>query len=84
MRSITIPTLLLIFGLSSVILKAQELDEFKFHGVDFTPLNNVVRNEFQFNGFTNYWHDTYTHWYGYGNLFKMAIPDVEKNILQQI
>ena len=63
-------------------MKAQELEEFKYHGVDVAPMNHAVRNDFQFNGFTNYWHDTYTHWYSYGNLFKMAIPDVEKNILQ--
>jgi hypothetical protein len=46
------------------------------------PFENAVRNEFQFNGYTNYWHDTYSDWYRYGNLYKMAIPDVEKTILQ--
>ena len=46
------------------------------------PMQQAVRNEFQFNGYTNYWHDTYRDWYRYGNLFKLAIPDVEKNILQ--
>jgi len=82
MRRISIPILLLLIGISSIHLKAQELEEFGYHGVDLTPMNNAVRNDFQFNGFTNYWHDTYTHWYSYGNLFKMAIPDAEKNILQ--
>ena len=72
----------LLFGFTGSRIKAQELEEFRFYGEDLAPLNNAVRNEFQFNGFTNYWHDTYTHWYSYGNLFKMAIPDVEKNILQ--
>jgi hypothetical protein len=46
------------------------------------PIENAVRNEFQFNGYTNYWHDTYREWYRYGNLFKMAIPNVEKTIMQ--
>jgi hypothetical protein len=46
------------------------------------PIENEVRNEFQFNGYTNYWHDTYSEWYRYGNLYKMAIPDVEKTIMQ--
>ena len=73
---------MLFLGLSNFHLKAQELEEFKFHGGDLAPMNNAVRNEFQFNGFTNYWHDTYTNWFSYGNLFKMAIPDVEKTILQ--
>ncbi|MBW1903021.1 MAG: hypothetical protein JRJ20_15545, partial [Deltaproteobacteria bacterium] len=82
MKSITSPLLFLFLALSSIHVQAQELEEFKFHGMDLAPMNNVVRNESQFNGFTNYWHDTYTHWYSYGNLFKMAIPDVEKNILQ--
>ncbi len=82
MKSITTLLLLLFLGLSSTHVLAQELEEFKFHGGDLAPMDNAVRNNFQFNGFTNYWHDTYTHWYGYGNLFKMAIPDVEMNILQ--
>ena len=46
------------------------------------PIENAVKNEFQFNGYTNYWHDTYSEWYRYGNLYKMAIPDVEKTIMQ--
>ncbi|MEN8230104.1 MAG: hypothetical protein ABFS38_18225, partial [Bacteroidota bacterium] len=41
-----------------------------------------VKSEFQFNGYTNYWHDSYDEWYRYGNLFKMARPQVEKSILQ--
>lgn len=36
----------------------------------------------QFNGYTNYWHDTYLNEYRYANLFKMATADVEKTILQ--
>jgi len=82
MRSLTIPLLLMLLGLSSIQVKAQELEKFEFLGADIAPMDNAVRNESQFNGFTNYWHDTYTHLYSYGNLFKMAIPDVEKNILQ--
>lgn len=82
MKRIAIPVLILLLGLSSIHVKAQELEEFKFHGDALVPMNNAVRTDFQFNGFTNYWHDTYTHWYSYGNLFKMAIPDMEKTILQ--
>jgi hypothetical protein len=47
-----------------------------------SPMDNAVRNEFQFNGYTNYWHDTYSEWYRYGNLFKIAIPNVGKTIMQ--
>ncbi len=42
----------------------------------------TIKTEFQFNGYTNYWHDTYTNQYRYGNLFKMAVSDVEKTIQQ--
>ncbi|MEN8231010.1 MAG: hypothetical protein ABFS38_22840, partial [Bacteroidota bacterium] len=42
----------------------------------------AVKSEFQFNGYTNYWHDSYDEWHRYGNLFKMATPQVEKSILQ--
>jgi len=82
MRRITIPLILLLLGLTSFRATAQELDEFGYHGEELSPMNNAVCNEFQFNGFTNYWQDIYRNWYSYGSLFKMAIPDVEKNILQ--
>ncbi len=36
----------------------------------------------QFNGYTNYWHDTYTQWHRYGNLFKISAPDIKQSILQ--
>jgi hypothetical protein len=82
MKNLRLFLFLLFLGLSSMHLSAQELDDFRFHGDDLQPMDNAVLNEFQFNGFTNYWHDIYMQWYSYGNLFKMAIPDVEKNILQ--
>ncbi len=62
-------------------LFAQKLDD--FHEVRTTPLNqNMVQDEFQFNGYTNYWHDDYDKWIRYGNLFKMVVPDVPANIAQ--
>jgi hypothetical protein len=45
-------------------------------------LQNTIQDEFQFNGYTNYWHDQYEKWIRYGNLFKMTIPDIEANIAQ--
>ena len=62
-------------------VQAQELDDFKFEG--FTnPLENTVKNENNFNGYTRYWQDDYNEWIRYGNLFKMSIPNVEKSIAQ--
>ncbi len=46
------------------------------------PLNNTVKSQVQFNGYTNYWHDEYREWYRYGNLFKMSAPNVEYTIAQ--
>ncbi len=62
--------------------RAQKIGDFKYEGGRMMPPRNIVRNTFQFNGYTNYWHDTYTYWYRYGNLFKKAGPDIEKTILQ--
>ncbi len=75
-------SILLIFSLACTHLSAQKLDELKYEGEGFKPSENVIKNEVQFNGFTNYWHNTYTNWSSYGNLFKMATLDVEKTILQ--
>ncbi len=62
--------------------KAQDFEGYKYEGDKVNTKENVVKTEFQFNGYTNYWHDSYTNWYRYGNLFKMAVPDVEKTIQQ--
>ncbi|MCK5470989.1 MAG: hypothetical protein KAI99_20845, partial [Cyclobacteriaceae bacterium] len=69
---------LIFFGL---LASAQNLDDFKYSGPG-KHVENPVINDFQFNGYTNYWHDTYSTWYRYGNLYKMAVPNVEKSILQ--
>lgn len=42
----------------------------------------AVKREVQFNGYTNHWHNTYDEWYRYGNLFKLARPQLERSILQ--
>jgi len=60
---------------------AQDLDDYKFNG-SFRPDENAVTTEFQFNGYTNYWHDIYRKWIRYGNLFKIAVPNVEYTIAQ--
>src|SRR5512133_3793114 len=60
---------------------AQNFDDFKFNG-SFRPGENWVRSDFQFNGYTNYWHDIYRDWTRYGNLFKIATPKIEYTIAQ--
>jgi len=72
---------MLLFGLISNSSSADELDDFKYTGV-FHPMENVVIDNIQFNGYTNHWHDTYHEWFRYGNLFKISIPNVEYTIVQ--
>ncbi|MEY3052026.1 MAG: hypothetical protein RLY31_1811 [Bacteroidota bacterium] len=45
-------------------------------------LANIVRQNIQFNGYTNHWHDSYRQWIRYGNLFKIGIPDLTLTIAQ--
>ena len=60
---------------------AQNFDDYKFNG-SFRPGDNSVRSDFQFNGYTNYWHDSYKDWTRYGNLFKIATPKIDYTIAQ--
>ena len=48
----------------------------------FNPEKNIISNSFQFNGYTNYWHDIRNNWISYGNLFKIAVPDADYTIAQ--
>ena len=59
----------------------QNLDGYKYNG-SFNPDENAVVTKFQFNGYTNYWHDIYHNWISYGNLFKLAAPNVDYTIAQ--
>ena len=76
---ITLVVLLIVSCQFSV--SAQHIESYKYVGSKEAH-TYIVQNENNFNGYTNYWHDTYTNTYRYGNLFKMAVPDVEKSILQ--
>ena len=60
---------------------SQSLDDLKYTD-SFQFNKNLVQNKFQFNGYTDHWHDIYREWIRYGNLFKIAIPDVEYTIAQ--
>ncbi len=66
----------------SFIVKSQHLEGWEHTDKNDKTIENAVSSEYQFNGYTNYWHDTYSTWYRYGNLYKMAVPNVEKSIMQ--
>jgi hypothetical protein len=79
-KNFRFPAILLCMLLTSSAY-GQSLDGFKYNG-SFDPSENTVTTHFQFNGYTNYWHDIYRDWISYGNLFKMAIPRVDYTIAQ--
>lgn len=60
---------------------AQKLQDFRYN----SPLDirgNTVQSDIQYNGYTNHWWNDYKEWLRYGNLFKTAVPDVGKKIIQ--
>ncbi len=70
-----------IFFVIAIHSTAQQLNDFTFKGLS-NPQENIIRDDVQFNGYTNSWRNDYNEWIRYGNLFKMSIPDVEKTIAQ--
>ncbi|KPL13322.1 MAG: hypothetical protein AMS26_14945 [Bacteroides sp. SM23_62] len=81
MKDGTAIMVLLIFS-TSCFINGQKIADYKYDNGRLTPADHAVRSEVQFNGYTNYWHDTYHEVFRYGNLFKMARSHVEKTILQ--
>lgn len=71
-------SLICIYGFSGY---AQNLESFKCVE-KIHPGNSAIQKSIQFNGYTNYWQNSYNTWIRYGNLFKMAAPDVQPTILQ--
>jgi hypothetical protein len=71
----------LTFALSSGVGNSQNLDDFKFND-SFHPDKNKISTDFQFNGYTNYWHDFKNDEIRYGNLFKIAVADINYTIAQ--
>lgn len=61
--------------------QSQNLENFKIAGSSSSD-KSAINQKIQFNGYTNHWQDNYTQWIRYGNLFKMAVPDVQPTILQ--
>ena len=80
-RMILLVLVSLINCLDNAPVIAQQLDEFTGRP-SFQPLENAIRTQTQFNGYTNHWHDDYREWFRYGNLFKMIIPNAAYTIAQ--
>ena len=74
------PVLLLVL-ITCGLVNAQNLNSFKlveYSGNDWP----IVQNKMRFNGYTRFWNDTYSNWYRYGNLFKMAVNNVSLTVAQ--
>ncbi|MEY3367307.1 MAG: hypothetical protein RI973_462 [Bacteroidota bacterium] len=73
-----------VFSLAATLAQGQQaMDQFKYEGgAGASLLDNAVRQHHQFNGYTNYWHNSYREWIRYGSLFKMAVPNIEYTIAQ--
>lgn len=73
-----------------IVISSLILSPFIVHGQDLSgfqvtpeqPDNSIITRQIDFNGYTNHWHNTYTNWFRYGNLFKIVMPDVKSTILQ--
>ena len=59
----------------------QQLNDYLYKG-KFEPTANEVQSDFQFNGYTNYWHDIFRKSITYGNLYKIATPITDLTIAQ--
>ena len=77
----SIAVLLVSILTTSTILEAQKLDQFRYQGSNKLP-ESTISEKIRFNGYTNYWYDSYHEWHRYGNLFKMKISDVPASIAQ--
>lgn len=60
---------------------SQDLESFVYRG-SFNPDASIIRSDFQFNGYTNHWHNIHSDEIRYGNFFKESVPDVQMTIRQ--
>ena len=72
-------TVIVLFTTSTIF--AQTIEDFKIQQPQNFNETGIV-NQFQFNGYTNHWQNSYTQIYRVGNMFKMAVPNVQQTILQ--
>ena len=77
-RNTLIPLFVIMFFIQ---VNGQSLDQFNSVKSSLTG-ESTIKNSFQFNGYTNHWHNDYKQWHRYGNLFKIAVPDLQPTILQ--
>ena len=54
----TISLLMVFYVLITGAANAQQLNDYSFKGSS-GPLENAIRTNVQFNGYTNYWHNDY-------------------------
>ncbi len=78
-KAFSLITGIILLSVSSVC--AQTIIDFKIQQSGNKSEIGIV-NQSQFNGYTNHWQNSYTQIYRSGNLFKMAVPDVQSTILQ--
>ncbi len=71
----------ILTGLTAIESNGQGLDGFRYTGT-FQPDKNMITNQFQFNGYTNHWHNIFNDEIRYGNLFKMTVPKMDYTIAQ--
>ena len=64
----------------NTLIYSQSLSDFDVKLSENDDVSTIVNN-INFNGYTNYWQDNYTQWHRYGNLFKIALPDLQQTIL---
>jgi hypothetical protein len=74
-------SMLIVLAVFAMPLNSQEIKDFGPAGTT-NPLGYPVDHSEQFNGYTNYWQDNYYKWFRYGNLFKKAVADIDRTILQ--
>ena len=63
---LTVATILTLYA---GMAHSQNLKDFEHHDI-LQPLEHTVQSQIQFNGYTNYWHDTYRNWYRLGICLK--------------
>ena len=72
----------IIAALAAVMLTACSGGSFVGYKTTVDSSGNNVESVFDFSGYLNRWHSEYQHRYRYGNLLKINVVDVEKEILQ--
>ncbi len=84
MRSISFPGIAIIY-LAFLVFSHFPVSGQGLSGIGTEPQaagESSVSTSISFNGYTNHWHDYYTRWHRYGNLFKIAFPQLQSTILQ--